>query len=589
MRSQMAARLSRSCVTMRTVRCMLRFRSAMRASNSAAAMGSRPAVGSSRKRSSGSSARARATTASLRRVSSEMSASERARCSRSGTWMFCATLSELKSAPSWKSTPKRASKLRRSSAPSAARSSPRIVIRPEDGRKRPTRARSSTDLPAPEAPTTPSTSPRRTSRSRFSSTTRPSTRMVSPRTTMAGSAVPPGLSDAEIGEGDREEGISDDDQENRFDDGPGGEAPDAFGAARDPQPFIAAGEGDDAGEYRRFQHANPESPAGQRRAELAQERWNRDVEGAPRHQGAAEQAHNVGVEGDERQRQQQGEDARQDQDLDRVEAEDLHGVDLLIDLHRADLRREGAARAAGDDDGGEHDAELAQDGDAEQVDGVELGAEAPQLVGALEGEDDADEEGEEPDDGQRVDPRLLHMRDERRKAQPARPPQRAQRHDADESEKAEEFGAALSGTDDRLADSRREVAEAIRRRPGVGKARRRIALGDLLEERHEGIAEAGTLDGGAGGAQLVLKTAQEPRAGGVERRQGAEIEAREARVRPPGRADLAIERGGGADDPSAARLEDQPVTLARGAQPAALAGHPATLFSLGRPISSAEH
>ena len=42
------------------------------------------------------------------------------------------------------------------------------------------------------------------------------------------------------------------------------------------------------------------------------------------------------------------EHARQDQDLDRVEPEGAQRVDLLVDLHGADLRREGAARAAGD-------------------------------------------------------------------------------------------------------------------------------------------------------------------------------------------------------------------------------------------------
>src|SRR6185437_14363261 len=242
--------------------------------------------------------------------------------------MFCATLSELKRAPSWKRTPNRASKSCRSSASSVRRSRPSSAIRPADGRSRPTMARSSTDFPEPEAPTTPSTSLARTSRSSASRIVRPPSLMVRPRTEIALAVM---RSYFEVGEDDGEDGIGEDDEEDRLDDGARRQAPDALRAARHAQALVATGERDDAGESRRLQHADPEGPAGHRRPELAQEGRDRDVERAPGHQGAAEQAHDIGEEGDQRQRQQHGEEARQDENFDGIEAEHLHRVDLLID------------------------------------------------------------------------------------------------------------------------------------------------------------------------------------------------------------------------------------------------------------------
>ena len=100
-----------------------------------------------------------------------------------------------------------------------------------------------------------------------------------------------------------------------------------------------------------------------------------------------------------------------------VETDRLHRVDFLVDPHGADLGGEGRARAARDDDGGDEAAELAQEADAQEIDGVDLRAEALQLVGALIGEHDAEQEGQQPDDGQRGDAGFLDLMDQRRKRQ----------------------------------------------------------------------------------------------------------------------------------------------------------------------------
>src|SRR6201999_4592474 len=117
--------------------------------------------------------------------------------------------------------------------------------------------------------------------------------------------------------------------------------------------------------------------------QLAHEGGNGNVEIEIAHGGAADDAHDVGEEGEQRQCDHQPDDARQDQRVDGVEADGLHRVDLFIDAHGADLGGEGRAGASGDDDRGHQYTHLAQGEDAKAVDGEHLGAELPQLVDAL--------------------------------------------------------------------------------------------------------------------------------------------------------------------------------------------------------------
>ena len=164
----------------------------MSESKAPAPIGSRPAVGSSRNRISGSNAMARARPARLRippdssegclspasgarptmsilmAAISSISAGASVVCSLSGRATFCITVSEENKAPSWNSTPQRRSIRVRSSSSSSAMFSPNTSMVPETGGLRPTMVRISTDLPVPEPPTTANTSPRWTSRSRWS-------------------------------------------------------------------------------------------------------------------------------------------------------------------------------------------------------------------------------------------------------------------------------------------------------------------------------------------------------------------------------------------------------------------------------------
>src|SRR5260370_4911313 len=337
----------------------------MSASKAAAPIGSSPAVGSSRNSSSGSRASARASEARLRMppessagyfapvsggrptsatfmaAISSMRCCGSLRCSLSGTWMFCVTVSELKGAPSWNSTPQRASSRRIASLSSLEMSWPNTSTVRWCGGIRPTTTRSNSDFPVPEPPTTPSTSPRCTSRSRLRWIAGLPSRVVSQRMRMMGGVAAPlpafARSDMEEGEHHGERGVENDDQEDRFDHRDGGQAAHALGALGDLEPLIATDERDHHREERRLQGPEPEGPAEERALQLAQEQGKIDIERRPGHERAAQKSHEIRVEGQERQHQHQREHARQHQDLHGIEAERAHRVDLLVYLHGADL------------------------------------------------------------------------------------------------------------------------------------------------------------------------------------------------------------------------------------------------------------
>ena len=83
------------------------------------------------------------------------------------------------------------------------------------------------------------------------------------------------------------------------------------------------------------------------------------------------------------------------QHLDRIETHRAQRVDLLAHLHRAEFGGVGTARAAGDHDGDEQHADLAQHQDADQIDHIIVGAEFAEMENALLRDDAADQEGDQ--------------------------------------------------------------------------------------------------------------------------------------------------------------------------------------------------
>ncbi|MNI63586.1 hypothetical protein D3C73_1189680 [compost metagenome] len=174
-------------------------------------MGSSPAVGSSRKTSSGSSASARARPTRLRippdssagfryrasglrptmatfiSASSRIVAFDSFVCSTRGEATFSSTDRDENSAPCWNRTPVRRSTASASALVMAARSWPNRRTSPPSGSFRPMMEFSSTVLPVPEPPTTPRIWPGMTSRSRSWWITRSPNWLSRPRTWMTGS------------------------------------------------------------------------------------------------------------------------------------------------------------------------------------------------------------------------------------------------------------------------------------------------------------------------------------------------------------------------------------------------------------------
>ena len=105
---------------------------------------------------------------------------------------------------------------------------------------------------------------------------------------------------------------------------------------------------------------------------------------------------------------------REHQHADRVEADHGQRIDLLAHLHRADFGGDGAARTAGDHDRRHQHAEFAQHEDADEVDDEDVGAEIGQLVGALLGDDRADDGRHQHHDRDGADAHAVDLVEDRR-------------------------------------------------------------------------------------------------------------------------------------------------------------------------------
>ena len=170
---------------------------------------------------------------------------------------------------------------------------------------------------------------------------------------------------------------------------------------------------DDQAEDRRLDQQLPEVGERHDLADALDEGDRRDFERDPAEDAAADDRDDRGVEAEQRHHQHGREDARKDQRLHRRDADRAHRVDFLGQLHRADLRREGGAGAAGDHDRGHQHAQLLDRASADQVDREHFGAELAELDRALLGDDDPDQEAHQADDAEGVDPDHLEALDDR--------------------------------------------------------------------------------------------------------------------------------------------------------------------------------
>src|SRR5205823_4041114 len=149
--------------------------------------------------------------------------------------------------------------------------------------------------------------------------------------------------------------------------------------------------------------------------------------------------------------------------------------------HRADLRSKRRTRATSDDDGGDEPAEFAQEADAEEIDRVDLCIEAFQLVGALIGEHDPEQERQHPDDGQGSESGLLDLLHKGRPRElVARRENRLPCLDRDAPQKSDEIIGLVQDMRGAAPDSREKIREGLAPRM-IGSGRKRLALQTLIE------------------------------------------------------------------------------------------------------------
>src|SRR5262249_11155113 len=151
--------------------------------------------------------------------------------------------------------------------------------------------------------------------SRWSCNTWSPKALTNPRTLMTASlSRPPAISsDPYDREKDGEPGIEHDDEEDGLDDRSGRQLADACGIALDLEAFEAANQPDDEGKNRRLDHADHEGVDADRFLELAHEHRDGDPKVEVAHHRAANEAHDVGVEGQKRQGDHEAEDPWQHQ------------------------------------------------------------------------------------------------------------------------------------------------------------------------------------------------------------------------------------------------------------------------------------
>ena len=147
------------------------------------------------------------------------------------------------------------------------------------------------------------------------------------------------------------------------------------------------------------------------------------------------------------------EEAGEQQEARRRDAHRGERVELVADLHRAELGGDGGAGPAGENDGGHHRAELADHGDADHVGDEHARAEALQEHDALERERGAEQEAEQANDADGVDAHLLDLVGQRADGQPL-----LARDDVEEltprvGEERQNRGPRLLVVEDRHADA----------------------------------------------------------------------------------------------------------------------------------------
>jgi hypothetical protein len=226
--------------------------------------------------------------------------------------------------------------------------------------------------------------------------------MVSPRTWIRASLTARALRTA------REHRVEQDQREQDRDHRRGRAPADALRATRCGETLLAGDERDRRREHHALEQPREQIPRPHRPAQLGHEgRW-RDIERGRGDGHAAEDAHDVGEQREQRRYQREPEQPRHHQVWQRHEPERAQRVDLLRYLHRAELGGEGRSRASADDDRRHQRAQLAHHGEAHEVGDEDVCAELLELHGALKRHHEADQKVYQDQDRHRIGAGALH-------------------------------------------------------------------------------------------------------------------------------------------------------------------------------------
>jgi hypothetical protein len=191
-------------------------------------------------------------------------------------------------------------------------------------------------------------------------------------------------------------------------------------------------------------------------------------------------------------------------------------------LHGAELGRVGAARASGHHDGDDQHADLPQHQDADHGDHVYIDTELAEVEEALLGNDAADQEGDQQDDGHGLPADAVEMMHKGRDPQRPRVRQRAAYRGGKSSQHVEKRDEIASQLDHSAANPLQR-----RKQPAfLGRAFLHLAVRALhrLQEAAMVLGEADHLRFASTHLPIPDDALRQPRAEGVERVNGVHVE-----------------------------------------------------------------
>ncbi len=206
-----------------------------------------------------------------------------------------------------------------------------------------------------------------------------------------------------------EENVGEQDEDAAGDDGIGARLAHFHAAAFDGVAFVGRDAGDDEGIDDGLNHAAPEEPLVELIAEALGQFW---------HGGGAEQGGGIGANDACRhtQRDEDGHDGHearnlgQDEEVGRIDAHDVEGVNLLGDAHRADFGSDVGADLASQDEAHDARRELEEHDFAGGVAHHHAGHPgALDVQFDLEADDGSDEERDDEHDAYRIVAQLIHF------------------------------------------------------------------------------------------------------------------------------------------------------------------------------------